>query len=483
MIKMNLDQNFEKIDNYRWKYPKKEKMKVPSIFFGSKELVNNVLKDEKVLEQVTNVAKLPGIQKASMAMPDAHRGYGFPIGGVAAFDAEKGGIISAGAVGYDISCGVRAIKTGLKKEKVRENIEKIAETLYNMVPAGLGSKGEIKLNIEEMDEVLENGAKWAVEQGYGTKKDLEYLEENGKMENVDPATVSDKAKKRQKNEIGTLGSGNHYLEIQKATDIKDKEKAKKLGIEKNDVLIMIHCGSRALGHQVATEYTEKMKKTSKKHGIELPDKELASVPINSKTGQQYLKAMNAAINLAAANRQVITGLTRRAFEQTLPEAKIETIYEINHNTCKKEKHKLNGEKRELYVHRKGATRSFAPGHKILPKKYKDIGQPALIGGTMGTASYILTGTEKAMERSFGSTCHGAGRIMSRNEAKQKFWGEDVVKRLKKEKNIVIKAHSMAGAAEEAPGAYKNIDKVAESVEKAGLSKRVAKVKPMAVIKG
>ncbi len=480
---MKLEEKFEKIDNYRWKLPKKGKMNVPSIFFGSKELVKNVIRDEKVVEQIKNVSKLPGIQKASMAMPDAHRGYGFPIGGVAAFDPDQKGIISAGAVGYDISCGVRAMNTGLKRKEVRKNINALAETLYNIVPAGLGSKGELKLSIKEMDEVLEGGAKWAVEKGYGNKKDLKLIEENGKMENSDPSKVSKKAKERQKKEVGTLGSGNHYLEVQKVTEIHDKEKAEKLGIEKDDVTVMIHCGSRALGHQVATDYTEKMKKASKKHNIDLPDKELASAPIKSKEGQEYLKAMNSAINLAAANRQVIAGLTRRAFDQVMPEAKLETIYEINHNTCKKETHKINGEKRELYVHRKGSTRSFGPGHKILPNKYKGIGQPVLIGGTMGTSSYILTGTEKAMDKSFGSTCHGAGRTMSRNKAKQKFWGEDVVKRLKKEKNILIKAHSMAGAAEEAPGAYKDIDKIAESVEKSGLSKRVAKVEPMAVIKG
>jgi len=479
MIKMD----FEKIDNYQWKVPKEGEMRVPGIFFGSKEIVEDVSKDEKVIEQIKNVAKLPGIQKAAMAMPDAHRGYGFPIGGVAAFDSEQGGIISAGAVGYDISCGVRALKTGLKKDIVRENIEELAETLYNMVPAGLGSKGEIKLNISQMDEVLIKGAEWAVEKGYGTKEDLEYIEENGRMENTDPKTVSKKAKERQKKEMGTLGSGNHYLELQKVTKIHDKGKAKILGIEKNDVMIMIHCGSRALGHQVATEYTEKMKQSSRKHNIKLPDRELAAAPINSDTGQKYIKAMNSAINLAAANRQVITGLTRRAFDQVLPEAKLKTMYEINHNTCKKEEHMLNGEKKELYVHRKGATRSFGPESKILPKKYMKIGQPVLIGGTMGTASYILTGTKKAMEKSFGSTCHGAGRKMSRTKAKKEYWGQDVVKRLKNNKNIIIKAHSMSGAAEEAPGAYKDINKVAESVEKAGISRRVAKVEPMAVIKG
>ncbi len=478
-----IDNSLTQISEYEWKLPKEEKMNVPGKFFGEKDLVRQIVKrDKKVLKQVRNVATLPGIQKYSMAMPDAHRGYGFPIGGVAAFDPEQNGVISVGGVGFDISCGVRAMKTGLKKEKLEDRIEELAETLYNMVPAGLGSKGEINLNISQMNEVLKGGAEWAVEQGYGTKKDLELIEEKGKMEGADPKMVSKKAKKRQQKEVGTLGSGNHYLEIQRVDEVFDEKTAKTFELEEDDAIIMFHCGSRALGHQVASDYLEKMPKAAKEHGIEIPDKELASAPIKSQEAQNYFKAMKAGVNLAMANRQVIAGLIRQSFSQVAPEAKIETLYEVSHNTCKKETYEVNGEDRELYVHRKGATRSLGPGNKLIPKKYRDVGQPVLIGGTMATGSYILKGTEKAEKESFGSTCHGAGRTMSRKQAKSDFWGEDVVEEMEKE-GIVVKAHSMPGAAEEAPGAYKKVEKVVDSVEKAGLSKRVAKVKPLAVIKG
>lgn len=474
---------FTKITPYKWQMPKEEGMNAPGLFFGSEEIVEKVIEDEKVLEQVKNVANLPGIQKASMAMPDAHRGYGFPIGGVAAFDPDQNGVISVGGVGFDISCGVRAIKTGLTEGQVRENLEELAQKLYEAIPAGVGSTGEIKLSINQMNEVLEKGAEWAVEEGYGTEEDLKYLEEDGCMEGADSSKVSKKAKERQLEEMGTLGAGNHYLEVQKIEKIYDEEAAEAFGLKEGEVTVLIHCGSRGLGHQVATDYLDKMPQAAKKHGISIPDKQLASAPINSKEGQEYLKAMYSAANLSMANRQIISGLARDVFNQVLPESDLKTVYEINHNTCKKEKHQVDGEEKELYVHRKGATRSFGPGSEILPEDYKKIGQPVIIGGTMGTASYILRGTEEAHEESFASTCHGAGRVMSRNEAKDKFWGQDVVDEMKEKKGIVIKANSMPVAAEEAPGAYKDINKVAESVEEAGLSERVAKLKPMAVIKG
>lgn len=481
---MAIRNKLEQKGKYEWELPKKGKMRVPGKFYGEEKLVEQIVtRDEKVLEQVKNVATLPGIQKYSMAMPDAHRGYGFPIGGVAAFDPEQGGVVSVGGVGFDISCGVRAMKTGIKADQLKGKTEHLANTLYNMVPAGLGSKGEINLNIDQMNQVLIQGAEWAVEKGYGTKKDLELIEENGKMDGADPNLVSKKAKKRQQKEVGTLGSGNHYLEVQRVDEIFDKKAAKTFELKKDDVIVMFHCGSRALGHQIASDYLKKMPKAAEKHGINIPDKELASAPIKSEEAQQYLKAMRAGINLAMANRQVIAGLTRKAFSQTIPEANLETLYEVSHNTCKVEEHEINGEKRELYVHRKGATRSFGPGSKYIPKKYRKVGQPVLIGGTMATGSYILRGTEEAHEKSFGSTCHGAGRTMSRTQAKKEFWGEDIVEKMQEEKDIVVKAHSMSGAAEEAPGAYKDVDRVIQSVEKAGLSKRVAKVKPLAVIKG
>lgn len=478
-----LKKELEKQNNYEWLLPKKEKMNVPGKFYGSEKVIEGILRDEKVFEQVRNVASLPGIQKYSYAMPDAHRGYGFPIGGVAAFDADEGGVISVGGVGFDISCGVRAMNTGLKFKEVEGKLEELAQRLYDIVPAGLGSKGDIKLDKEGMDEVLEKGAEWAVEKGYGTKRDLKYIEENGKMKEADSSKVSDKAKKRQLKEMGTLGSGNHYLELQRVDKVFEERSAKAFGLEKDSMILMLHCGSRALGHQVATDYLKVMPKAAKEHGIQIPTKQLASAPVNSKAGQDYWKAMNAAINVALANRQVIASLARTAFSQVLPEARLETIYEVSHNTCKREEHKLNGEKKELYVHRKGATRSFGPGTKILPKKYKDVGQPVIIGGTMGTASYILRGTKEAHEKSFASTCHGAGRVMSRTKAKKEFWGKNILQNLKEDKNIIIKAHSMSGAAEEAPGAYKNVDEVAKSVDKAKLSKRVVRVVPVATVKG
>lgn len=478
-----LKDELEKQNDYEWILPKKDRMNVPGKFYGSKTIIEGILRDEKVFEQVRNVASLPGIQKYSYAMPDAHRGYGFPIGGVAAFDADEGGVISVGGVGFDISCGVRAMKTDLKYGEVEGKLEELAQRLYNVVPAGLGSKGDIKLDKEGMDEVLEKGAEWAVEKGYGTKRDLEYIEENGRMKEADPSKVSDKAKKRQLKEMGTLGAGNHYLEVQRVDKVFEEKSAKAFGLEKDSVILMLHCGSRALGHQVATDYLKVMPKAAEKHGITIPTKQLASAPINSEAGQDYWKAMNAAINVALANRQVIASLARTAFSQILPEARLETIYEVSHNTCKREKHEVNGERKELYVHRKGATRSFGPGSGILPKEYEDVGQPVIIGGTMGTASYILRGTRKAHEKSFASTCHGAGRTMSRTQAKKEFWGKNVLQDLKQKKNIIIKAHSMSGAAEEAPGAYKNVDEVAESVDRTELSKRVVRVVPLATVKG
>lgn len=474
--------SLNKKNDYGWIIPKEGKMNVPGKMYGSQRIIEGILEDEKVIEQVKNVSMLPGIQNYSYAMPDAHRGYGFPIGGVAAFDPEQDGVISVGGVGFDISCGVRAMRTGLKVEEVGEKKEELAEKLYQDVPAGLGKKGDIKLTVDKMDEVLERGAEWAVEKGYGTKKDLELIEENGVMEGADPTKVSKKAKKRQLKEVGTLGSGNHYLEVQEVHKVFEEKAAKKFGFEEGDAVLMFHCGSRALGHQVATDYLKKMPKAAEKHGIYIPDKQLSSAPIKSEEGQDYWKAMKSAANLAMANRQVIAGLVRNSFEKVIPESNLETIYEVSHNTCKKEEHEVNGEKKELFVHRKGATRSFGPGQKLVPKKYRDVGQPVLIGGTMGTASYFLRGTKEAHEKSFGSTCHGAGRTMSRTQAKKDYWGEDVVKKLR-EKGTIIKAHSMSGAASEAPGAYKAIDEVAESVEKAGLSNRVARVVPRITIKG
>ncbi len=469
----------KKISDYEWEIEKTGEMNVPARIYADEKLVTEM--DEKVREQLMNVASLPGIVKAAMAMPDAHWGYGFPIGGVGAFDEDEG-ILSVGGVGFDISCGVRTMRTGLKEEQVKEKIEEVVNELFRTVPAGLGSTGEIKLTEQGIDEVLEGGAVWAVEQGYGTKRDLEFIEEFGRVDGADASKVSHKAKKRQYKQVGTLGSGNHYLEIQVVDEVFDEKTAKVFKVEKGDVLISFHCGSRALGHQIGMDYLPILAQASKKYGIPIRDRELVCAPIKSKEGQDYWGAMNAGINCALANRQVIAHLARTAFEKVLPEAKVETLYDISHNTCKIEEHDVDGEKRKLYVHRKGATRAFGPGRKELPKDYMEVGQPVLIGGSMGTYSYILVGTETGTSKTFGSACHGGGRRMSRTKAKHSWRGEEIIRRLR-EKGIIVKAHSYAGVAEEAPEAYKDVAEVVDAVHNAGLAKKVVRVRPIGCIKG
>jgi tRNA-splicing ligase RtcB len=472
--------NLNRVDRYLWEIPKTGDMNVPGHLFATDELLEDM--DEKVREQVTNVACLPGIQVASLAMPDAHWGYGFPIGGVAAFDPDEGGIISMGGVGFDIACGVRALKTGMKKDEIQPKLTQLIDTLFKAVPAGLGSTGEIKVKGREIDDVLTGGAVWAVDKGYGTKEDLEYTEEYGRMEGADPSNVSDYAKKREEEQVGTLGSGNHYLEVQYVSEIYDAETAEVLGIGLDDILIAIHCGSRGLGHQIGTDYLKDLGSAATRYKINLRDRELACAPIKSPEGQKYLTAMYAGVNCALANRQVIGHLVRRVFEKVFPEAKIEMIYDVSHNTCKVEQHVVDGKMKKLYVHRKGATRAFGPGRPELPKKYAVIGQPVLIGGTMGTCSVIMSGTEYGTERAFGSACHGAGRSMSRTEAKKRWRGDKLVKELE-HAGILIRAHSYPGVAEEAPGAYKDVVEVVDAVHKANLARKVAMLKPMACIKG
>ena len=472
--------NLRKISDYEWEVPKDGDMNVPVRIFASKSLLGDM--DEKVREQAANVACLPGIQKASLAMPDAHWGYGFPIGGVGAFDPDEGGVICMGGIGFDISCGVRMMKTGLYRDDVRPRVENLIQTLFKTVPAGLGSKGKVRLGIEGIDEVLRGGARWAVEQGYGRDEDLRFIEERGVVEGADPANVSVKAKQRQFREVGTLGSGNHYLEIQYVDEIYDEKAAKALGLEKESVVVAIHCGSRALGHQIGTDYLKELYVASKKYNIPIKDRELVCAPINSPEGKKYFSAVMAGINCALANRQVIAHLVREGFKKVFPEADIEMLYDISHNTCKVEEHVIDGEKRTLYVHRKGSTRAFGPGRKELPREYRDMGQPVLIGGTMGTYSFILAGTETGLEKAFGSACHGAGRAMSRKKAKKTWYGERVLKELSR-RGIVVKAHSYAGVAEEAPGAYKDVSEVVDTVHNAGLAKKVVRVRPMAVVKG
>lgn len=476
---MDLTQ-LQRKSEFEWQIPATGKMRVPAIIYASEALVREM--DAKVYEQAANVATLPGIVGASYAMPDAHWGYGFPIGGVAAFDADEGGVVSAGGVGFDISCGVRALTTGLTAAAVEAVKKELADALYREVPAGVGRTGRIHLGSREMDDMLTGGAEWAVKQGFGTASDLERIEEKGRMAGADPAQVSAKAKKRQQDEMGTLGSGNHYLEIQRVAEVFLPEVAATFGIREGDVLLSIHCGSRGLGHQIGTEFLREMVVAAARYGIALPDRELACAPINSPVGQAYLGAMRAGINCALANRQIITHLARKAFARVVSEAHLALCYDVSHNTCKLEEHTLGGERRRLYVHRKGATRAFGPGHPDLPDAFRRVGQPVLIGGSMGTASYVLVGTEQSEQRSFSSACHGAGRAMSRHAATKQWQGRAVIERLA-ERGILIRSRSMRGVAEEAPGAYKDVTAVVDAADQAGLARKVVRLEPMVCVKG
>lgn len=471
---------FERNSEFEWHIRPFGKMRVPGVIFASEALMREM--DAKVHEQVTNVAMLPGIVKASYAMPDAHWGYGFPIGGVAAFDAEEGGVVSAGGVGFDISCGVRTLHTGLRFEDIEAVKTRLADALYHAIPAGMGSTGSIRLDDTQMKAMLRGGARWAVERGFGAAADLERIEEGGCMHGADPAQVSEQAKKRQHDEMGTLGSGNHYLEIQQVTDVYAPEIAATFGVAPGDVVVSIHCGSRGLGHQIGTEFLKRMVLVAPGHGIALPDRELACAPINSPLGQEYLGAMRAAINCALANRQILTHLVRQVFSQVLPQARLPLLYDVSHNTCKVEEHTVAGGMKKLFVHRKGATRAFGPGHPDIPVALRDAGQPVLIGGSMGTASYILAGTEQGMRLSFGSACHGAGRAMSRHQASRNWNGRSIVDELAG-RGILIRSPSFRGVAEEAPGAYKDVSAVVDSADHAGLARKVARVKPLICIKG
>ena len=475
-----MEAQFREIEPNVWELPATGPMRVPGRIFASRVLIDAL--DEKVREQVANVAALPGIVGASYAMPDAHWGYGFPIGGVAAFDPDRGGIVSAGGVGFDISCGVRTFTTGLKASALGEHLETVAHDLYRTVPAGLGWGGAVKLTIPELDQALAGGARWAVEKGWGEPDDLERIEERGRMPGADPSRVSRRAKERQLNEVGSLGSGNHYLELQAVETIFDREASRAFRIEEGDLLVTIHSGSRGLGHQIGTEFLQKFVAAAGRFGIALPDRELACAPIRSPEGEEYLGAMRAGINCALANRQVIGALVRKVFARHFPEARLRLLYDVSHNTCKAEEHETGGVRRLLFVHRKGATRAFGPGHPELPQEYREVGQPVLIGGTMGTGSFILAGTRESEGRAFSSSCHGAGRRMSRTQAKAHWQGKALIQELS-DQGILIKSHTAKGAAEEAPGAYKDVDEVAAVAEATGLSRRVARVRPIACIKG
>lgn len=470
----------KRIDAAVWQLPQTGAMRAPGILFGTEKLIAEL--DEMVLRQVANVASLPGIVKASFAMPDAHWGYGFCIGGVAAFDPQQGGVISAGGVGFDIACGVRTLKTGLTYDQIEKLLPKLADALFRHIPAGVGSTGNLRLSETRLDEALAGGARWAVENGFGDPEDLEYIESGGCVAGAQPSAVWPQAKKRQLEEMGTLGSGNHYLEIQRVCQIFDPAAAAAFGIAVNDILVSIHCGSRGLGHQIGTDYLKEMADCAPKFGISLPEKELACAPLESPLGKRYLGAMRCGINCALANRQILTHLVRQAFEKVEPRAQIRLLYDVSHNTCQEEFHDVEGRKMRLFVHRKGATRVLGAGRAELPAAYRHVGQPVLIGGSMGTASYILVGTQDSLSLAFGSACHGAGRRISRNAAIKQFQGKKIISDLE-HKGILIRSGSMRGIAEEAPQAYKDIDEVIEATHLAGLAKKVARVVPLVCVKG
>jgi len=470
----------ERLEGSAWKLPRQGAMRVPGIVYGDAGLVRDM--DDKVLEQLANVASLPGIVEAAWAMPDAHWGYGFPIGGVAAFSAEEGGVVSAGGVGFDISCGVRLLATGIPAEAVSARRDTLADRLFDRVPAGVGSRGAIHLDETEMEAMLLGGARWAVEQGYGRPEDLDRIEEHGCMAGADPSQVSDQALRRQRDQVGTLGSGNHYLEVQRVGHVFDPEAASAMGLREGDAVVSIHCGSRGLGHQIGTDYLKRMVTEAPRHGLALPDRELACAPLDSALGRAYLGAMRAGINCALANRQVITFLAREVLRELWPSVSAPLVYDVSHNTCKEETHEIRGERRRLFVHRKGATRALPPGHPDLPEGLRDVGQPVLVGGTMGTASWVLVGTRHGERRSLSSACHGAGRAMSRHQATKRWRGRQVVDALA-DRGIAVRSPSLRGIAEEAPGAYKDVDAVVEATHRAGLAARVARLEPMVCIKG
>ena len=482
-----MEKDLRKIDDYRWGIPKEymEGMKVPGIIYSDERMIE-FLKKEGVMRQVANVACLPGIVKYSLAMPDAHWGYGFAIGGVAATNPEEGGVISPGGVGYDINCGVRLVKTNLKVHEVKDKIQHLMDSLFNNVPCGVGVGGRIKLSPHQERELLIKGSKWAVEEGYGTADDLLHTEENGCLQKANPDKVSGRAYERGKGQIGTLGSGNHFLEVQVVDEIYDEEGAGVFGIEKGQFVIMIHSGSRGIGHQICDDSIRMMQKIISKYHITLPDRQLVSAPLNSPEGRDYFSAMACAANYAWCNRQVLMYLVRETFEKFFKKKwqglGMELLYDVAHNIAKFEKHHVDGKEILLCVHRKGATRAFPPNHPDVPPKYKKIGQPVIIPGDMGRVSYLLVGTEKALKETWGSTCHGAGRMMSRHQAIRSAEGRSIYKEMEN-KGIIVKAKGKRTLAEEISEAYKDVNIVVDIVHKAGISKRVAKMKPLGVVKG
>ncbi len=475
----------EKIDNCRWRIPREGDMRTEGLVFADQQMIA-VLQKEQALEQVRNVATLPGIVGPSMAMPDIHWGYGFPIGGVAAFDAEEG-VVSPGGVGYDINCGVRLLRSALVAEEIAPRLHKLADTLFRNVPCGVGSqRRDLKLSLQEERRVLAEGAGWAAARGFGSREDLEHIEERGVIGGADPELISDRALERGRSQLGTLGSGNHFLEVQYVEEIYDAEVAEVLGLFPGQVTVSIHTGSRGLGYQVCDDYLKIMQRASSKYGIKLPDRQLCCAPLKSPEGRQYLAAMACAANFAFANRQLITSWVRESFEQVLglgpSDLRLSVIYDVCHNIAKMETHTVEGHKRRLCVHRKGATRAFAPGHPEVPSMYRGVGQPVLIPGDMGRYSYVLVGTRGAMEETYGSSCHGAGRLLSRHAAKKVARGHNIEAEMAA-RGILVRAAGRATVAEEISEAYKDVTEVVGVVQQAGLGKIVARLRPMAVVKG
>ncbi|AAD36428.1 tRNA-splicing ligase [Thermotoga maritima MSB8] len=471
----------ERLDKYIWKIPKEGDMKVDAIIFTDAESVNDP-QFREAMKQLMNVATLPGIVKYALAMPDIHWGYGFPIGGVAAFDVKEG-IISPGGVGFDINCGVRLMKTDLTYEDVKDRMRSLVEAIYEFVPAGVGSTGDIVLGKKGLRKVLVEGAEWAVKSGYGLEEDLERIEDGGKIHPADPSYVSEEAFERGSDELGTLGAGNHFVEVQMVQEIYDEELAEFFGLEIGTITVMIHSGSRGFGHQVATDYIRLMRDNLKEHNKNLPDKQLINAPFEHPLGQAYYSAMNCAANYAFANREILGHLVRKAFWKVFGrDTRVDLIYDVAHNIAKVEEYEVDGKRRKLVVHRKGATRSLGPGSEKVPSIYREVGQPVIIPGDMGTASYLLVGTKKAEEKTFGSTAHGAGRVLGRSAALKKLDYREVLDELA-EKNIVVMSKSKKTLVEEAPEVYKDVDRVVQIVHEIGISRKVARMIPLGVVKG
>jgi len=475
----------EKVRDYVWEIPQSGEMRVPARVLASERLLEEI-KQDKTLQQLQNTTHLPGIQKYAVCMPDGHQGYGFPVGGVAALDAENG-CISPGAVGYDVNCGVRMMKTNLTYADLRGREAELVDKLFANIPSGLGGGGVYEGSMADVEAILERGMDWALEQGFAVADDLVHCEDEGRRPEADAAAVSKEAKDRGKNQVGSLGSGNHFLEVQRVTDIYRGDVAADFGLSEDQVVVLIHCGSRGLGHQVCTDYLREIEQTHQGLLNRLPDKELAAAPAGSHLAEEYYEAMCAAINFAWVNRQLIMHRTRRVFEQVFDtpweEMGMDLLYDVAHNIAKREVHDIDGTDREVFVHRKGATRAFPAGHPQVPRVYRDVGQPIIIPGSMGAGSYVLRGGEHSLAETFGSTAHGAGRLMSRTQAKQEYWGEDVMDDLREQDHVYVKAQSGATVAEEAPGVYKDVDEVVRVSDQLGIGDRVARTFPVCNIKG